>query len=78
LKKLARMDLAHTVTGGLPQAEAKGGHMTKDKAVEVCVKAVLKQRGLPVSDWDNYPQQRGMVRDLLTCLEALGLWKETP
>ena len=49
--------------------------MTRDEAVEKCVKAMLKQRGLPDHSWRQYPVKLNQAQEIVACLEALELFK---
>jgi hypothetical protein len=51
--------------------------MTKDEAVEKCVKAMLKQRGQSEFNWKDNPMQVDQANNIITCLEALELFKPT-
>ena len=52
--------------------------MTKDQAVEACVKAMLRRKGYNESHWLDCPHERDLAEDLVVSLEALGLLKTTP
>jgi hypothetical protein len=51
--------------------------MTKDEAIENCVKAMLKRQGQAEHNWQQHPMQRDLAANIITCLEALGVWKPT-
>jgi hypothetical protein len=52
--------------------------MTKDQAIEKCVRAMLKRRGLREENWLDQPTQNTLAADIVAALEALDLWKEMP
>jgi len=52
--------------------------MTKEQAIEACAKAiVVKNMGLPESNWQTNPPAKDFATNLVTCLEALDLLPKT-
>jgi hypothetical protein len=47
--------------------------MTKDEAVELCVKAMLRRKGYPEDKWQDYPTLRLQAENIVDALEALDL-----
>jgi hypothetical protein len=50
--------------------------MTKDEAIEICARAMLRRRSYREESWRDYPQAE-MAADIVAALEALGLFKPT-
>jgi hypothetical protein len=48
--------------------------MTKDQAIEKCGKAMAKRQGRQENDWRQIPAISELAADLVTSLEALGLF----
>jgi hypothetical protein len=46
--------------------------MTRDAAVEKCVKAVLRQKHYAEQNWRDYPVINDLAKDVLAMLEELG------
>ena len=52
--------------------------MTKEQAIEACAKAiVVKNMGLPESNWQTNPKAQDFAAYLVTCLETLDLLPKT-
>jgi hypothetical protein len=50
--------------------------MTRDKAIEACARALLKREGMNEDLWQNsYPNKLDFAKDIVTCLEALGVFR---
>jgi hypothetical protein len=49
--------------------------MTKDQAVEKCLKAISRQREGNESGWDTDARTVEIVKNIVTCLQELGLLK---
>ncbi len=47
--------------------------MTFDEAVEKCTKAILRKGGFNQEIWEQYPTVQDRAKDVVTCLEELGL-----
>ncbi len=47
--------------------------MTFDEAVEKCTKAILRKGGFNEEIWEQYPTVQDRAKDVVTCLEELGL-----
>jgi hypothetical protein len=48
--------------------------MSRDEAIETCTKAILKRHGYGEANWKEHPK-RDLATDIITALEALGLFK---
>jgi hypothetical protein len=51
--------------------------MTRDEAIEKCAKALARRHNYPEQTWKDNPTQTGLVENIITCLEALGVWKSS-
>jgi hypothetical protein len=69
--------------GPKPSALA-GGHlqkgvlkMTRDQALEACVRAMLLRKNYSEDMWQDSPNQKDIADNIITALEVLGLWRPT-
>jgi hypothetical protein len=51
--------------------------MTKDEAIEKVGKALMRRHGPNEDRWRDHPKQKELAEDLVTALEALGLFKSS-
>jgi hypothetical protein len=49
--------------------------MSREQAVEASAKAMVKRRGYNEENWKNQPQSADLAQDIVTALEALGLFE---
>jgi hypothetical protein len=61
-----------------------GGHllkgvfkMTRDQALEACVRAMLRRKKYSEDMWQDSPDQKNIADNIITALEVLGLWRPT-
>ena len=61
-----------------------GGHrvkgmfkMTRDQALEACVRAMLRRKNYSEDMWQDSPDQKNIADNIITVLEVLGLWRPT-
>jgi hypothetical protein len=47
--------------------------MSREEAIEKCVKAIRRQKGYGEHNWQNYPSSHELAKDVLAILEELGL-----
>ncbi|MDB5602340.1 MAG: hypothetical protein JWN71_4384 [Xanthobacteraceae bacterium] len=50
--------------------------MTRDEAIEKIAKAMLRKRGQPEQSWQSSVYDKDFASNVVTALEALGLWEE--
>jgi hypothetical protein len=47
--------------------------VTKEQAVEKCARALVRRQGYNEEDWKNVPASIDFAKDVIACLEVLGL-----
>jgi hypothetical protein len=51
--------------------------MTRDQALEACVRAMLRRKNYSEDMWQDSPDQKNITDNIITALEVLGLWRPT-
>jgi len=51
--------------------------MTRDQALEACVRAMLRRKNYSEDMWQDSPDQKNIADNIITALEVLGLWRLT-
>jgi len=50
----------------------EGGKMTRDQALEACVRAMLRRKNYSEDMWQDSPDQKNIADNIITALEVLG------
>jgi hypothetical protein len=51
--------------------------MTRDQALEACVRAMLRRKNYSEDMWQDSPDRKNIADNIITALEVLGLWRPT-